>query len=94
MLLPDGLMPGQKHVMRNWTRRHIPDPTERVRINVKQRPGLSYPVPASRAWVTETTIHPNIHYGKHQGLHGGLMSYLGGLKAKFHGGGQPCATCQ
>src|SRR5690606_33012347 len=45
---PAGL---QQHVMRNWTHHHLPDPTHRMAIHVKQRPGFSYPQPASRAFI-------------------------------------------
>jgi hypothetical protein len=55
--------------MHNWTKRHIPDPVKKLKINVKQRPGLSYPQPASRAWVVEDTIHSAPHYShKHFGV--------------------------
>ena len=60
--VPAGL---KKHVMKNWTHRSIPDPVGKVNINVKQRPGLSYPHPPSKAWITEDTIHPSVHYGYH-----------------------------
>lgn len=60
--VPAGL---QKHVMRNWTSMHLPKPVEKLKINVKQRPGLSYPHPASKAWIKEDTIHPSVHYGYH-----------------------------
>ena len=64
--VPAGL---KKHVMHNWTSRHIPDPVNKVKINVKQRPGLSYPQPPSRAWVTEETIHAAPHYSnRHFGI--------------------------
>ncbi|MCA9198308.1 MAG: hypothetical protein KDA87_12250 [Planctomycetales bacterium] len=58
--VPAGL---QKHVIKNWTKQHIPDPVAKMKINVKQRPGLSYPKPANRAWITEETVHPNVHFG-------------------------------
>ena len=62
--VPAGL---KKHVMKNWTSRHIPDPVGKVKINVKQRPGLSYPQPPNTAWVVEDTIHSAPHFGhKHQ----------------------------
>ncbi len=49
---PAGL---QKHVMRNHTFVHIPQPTEKIRIDVKQSPGMSYPRPANHAWIHEQT---------------------------------------
>jgi hypothetical protein len=87
---PAGL---QKHVMHNWTTRHIPDPVSKLKINVKQRPGLSYPQPPSRAWITEQTIHPHLHYGHHtfgpapQAQHVNLHRKRGLLHSLFHRGG-------
>ncbi len=52
--VPAGL---QKHVIANHTRMHIPDPTERVRIDVKQKPGMSYPAPATNAVIIEKANH-------------------------------------
>ena len=49
---PAGL---QKHVMRNFTRMHLPQPTRQTTIHVRQKPGLSYPAPANRAWIVERT---------------------------------------
>ena len=57
--VPAGL---QKHIIRNHTRMSIPDPTRKVKLHVRQRPGLSYPQPASRGWITEDTIHPQVRY--------------------------------
>ncbi len=56
---PAGL---QQHVMRNWTRHHLPDPTHRMAIHVNQRPGFSYPHPASRAFIQTQMIHPAPSY--------------------------------
>jgi hypothetical protein len=47
---PAGL---QKHTMRNHTKRHLPPPTRRMRIDVRQDPGMSYPSPPNRAWIVE-----------------------------------------
>ena len=33
----------QQHVMHNWTINHLPGPTEKLKVNVRQSPGLSYP---------------------------------------------------
>jgi hypothetical protein len=60
--VPAGL---QRHVIKNHTKMRIPDPVGNVKIHVKQRPGQSYPHPVSRAWITEDTIHPNVHYSHH-----------------------------
>ncbi len=51
--IPAGL---QQHTMRNRTPRHIPGPTDKVNINVRQSPGFSYPKPASRARIVEQTL--------------------------------------
>ena len=50
--IPAGL---QKHVMKNHTRVRLPGPTEKIRIDVKQKPGFSYPKPASHARIVERT---------------------------------------
>ena len=50
--IPAGL---QKHVMKNHTRVRMPGPTEKIRIDVKQRPGFSYPKPVSHARIVERT---------------------------------------
>jgi len=50
--IPAGL---QKHVMKNHTRVHLPEPTHRVRLDVKQKPGFSYPRPANHARIVERT---------------------------------------
>lgn len=50
--VPAGL---QKHTIVNHTKTHLPPPTEKVRIDVKQEPGFSYPKPASHAVIVEKT---------------------------------------
>jgi hypothetical protein len=52
MGVPAGL---QKHVIKNHTRVHLPEPTARVRVDVKQTPGYSYPKPAHHARIVERT---------------------------------------
>lgn len=49
---PAGL---QKHVMRNHTPVRIPGPTKKMKISVRQSPGYSYPKPANRIRVVEST---------------------------------------
>jgi hypothetical protein len=100
--VPAGL---EKHVMVNHTRMHIPDPVCTVKINVKQRPGQSYPHPASKAWITEDTIHPSVHFSHHHfgapsegqvqyncgpGLHGGGAGMHGAAAAAGAGAGGYC----
>jgi hypothetical protein len=48
--VPAGL---QKHVIKNHTRVHIPEPTEKFRIDVKQKPGYSYPKPVDHVRIVE-----------------------------------------
>jgi len=50
--IPAGL---QKHVVKNHTRGHLPKPTKRVRLDVKQKPGYSHPKPAHHARIVERT---------------------------------------
>jgi hypothetical protein len=47
---PAGL---QKHVVKNHTKVHIPEPTERVRIDVKEKPGMKYPDPVHHVRIVE-----------------------------------------
>ena len=55
---PAGL---KKHSITNHTRTSIPGPTKQMRLHVQQAPGLSYPKPASRAYVSERSDVPQIH---------------------------------
>jgi len=55
---PAGL---RKHVIRNHTKMHLPQPTEKIRVDVKQHPGFSYPHPADRVKIYEQSIHPSPH---------------------------------
>ncbi len=48
--IPAGL---RRHVIKNHTCVRLPKPTRRVRIDVKQVPGMSYPGPADRAYMLE-----------------------------------------
>jgi hypothetical protein len=73
---PAGL---QKHVMKNHTHTHIPGPTEKFKIHVRQQPGLSYPKPANRVWIKEQMIHPSLpfeqphHTDMHERVGGGVQ---------------------
>jgi hypothetical protein len=53
--VPAGL---QQHVMRNHTHYHIPGPVEKVAIDVRQKPGLSYPKPVDHVHITERSYVP------------------------------------
>lgn len=61
--VPAGL---QKHTIVNHTKVHLPEPNERVRIDVAQHPGISYPTPSNHVMVNE-------HIGGAHGL--GLGSH-------------------
>jgi len=70
---PAGL---NKHVMKNHTHMHIPGPTEKMKIDVRQQPGLSYPKPANRIHIREQNIHPSLpfeqpHWDMHERIPGG-----------------------
>lgn len=58
---PAGL---QKHVMRNRTPMHLPQPVEKMKMTVRQQPGFSYPNPVSRVRITEQNIHPGVPAGR------------------------------
>ena len=55
--MPAGL---QKHVMVNHTKMHIPGPTRKMKIDVKEEPGFSYPQPVSHIHITEKTHVPPV----------------------------------
>lgn len=70
---PAGL---QKHVMKNHTHYNIPEPTEKLKINVRQQPGFSYPKPPSHVRIREQNIHAGLpfrqpHWDKHEQIPGG-----------------------
>ena len=50
--VPAGL---QKHVIKNHTWVHIPQPVKKMKIDVTQRPGLSYPKPVNHVRIVENT---------------------------------------
>lgn len=54
----------KKHVIKNHTPMHIPQPVDNVKINVRQAPGMSYPNPVSRIHMTEQNVHPGIPQGR------------------------------
>ena len=70
--IPFGVPAGlQKHVVRNHTVSHIPGPVAKVSIDVKQKPGFSYPKPVSQVSITEHKHMPPVlfrqpHGDKHE----------------------------
>jgi hypothetical protein len=70
---PAGL---QKHVMKNHTHVHVPGPTEKMHISVRQQPGFSYPKPVSHIHIREQMLHPSLpfeqpHWDMHERIPGG-----------------------
>ena len=61
---PAGL---QKHVMKNHTSMHLPQPTRNMRIDVRQDPGFSYPQPANHAWIVEQNSPGILRFGQPAG---------------------------
>jgi hypothetical protein len=60
---PAGL---QKHVIKNHTPMHLPQPVSDVKMHIRQAPGQSYPNPVSRIHMTEQNVHPGIPHGRPQ----------------------------
>ena len=58
---PAGL---RRYDIHNHTAMQIPGPTPRVDVHVKQKPGLSYPRPANRVLIQESTIRPPHYNGQ------------------------------
>lgn len=58
---PAGL---KKHVIKNHTAINIPRPVSKLKMNVRQQPGMSYPNPVSRVRITEQNINPGIPNGR------------------------------
>ncbi|GAA4424120.1 hypothetical protein GCM10023155_09750 [Bremerella cremea] len=83
---PAGL---QKHVIKNHTHTHIPGPTDKVALHVKQRPGISYPQPPNRAWITEENIHPSPNLAQPYGDMHQQVPPAGGY---YDAAGQWCPT--
>jgi len=53
--VPAGL---KKHVIKNHTHMRMPKPTEKMKIDVRQRPGYSYPKPVSHVSIVERVRAP------------------------------------
>jgi hypothetical protein len=66
--VPAGL---QKHVIANHTRMHIPPPVRKFKVDVREKPGFSYPKPVSQVSITEHKHMPPVlfrqpHGDKHE----------------------------
>jgi hypothetical protein len=57
--VPAGL---QKHQIVNRTKVHLPDPVEKVKMVVKQSPGLSYPKPPHHVHIHEHSYAPGMKF--------------------------------
>jgi len=56
---PAGL---NRHVMVDHTRKHIPGPTNKLRMDVKQTPGLSYPKPSNHMILTDRSHGASLNF--------------------------------
>jgi hypothetical protein len=86
---PAGL---QRHVMKNHTHMHIPDPVEQFKIHVRSQPHQSYPQPVNRVHIREQMIHPSLpfeqpHWDMHERVGPGGPIY-GGAEAGYCPPGQ------
>ena len=63
---PAGL---QKHIIRNHTHQYMPKPTRKVKMHVKQLPGIHYPQPPNRAWIKQYN-HPQCAHCLANGTNG------------------------
>jgi hypothetical protein len=63
---PAGL---QRHTMVNHTRTHVPGPSDHIRVDVAQRPGMGYPAPATHARIVERA-RPGLGGGQAQSEEG------------------------
>ncbi len=55
--VPAGL---QKHVIANHTKMHIPSPVRKFKIDVREKPGFSYPAPVKHVKITEHKHMPPV----------------------------------
>jgi hypothetical protein len=74
---PAGL---QKHVIKNHTFQHYPNPSKALRVHVKQTPGTTYPKPANNVFIHEQA-------NTLPGTAGGV------IRAGGFGGGAAAADC-
>jgi hypothetical protein len=58
---PAGL---RSYVIKNHTFTQIPEPTKHIRVDVKQKPGFSYPQPPNHARITEQMIEPSLPFNQ------------------------------
>ena len=105
--VPMGVPAGLKeHVIKNHTRVHLPKPTERVKVDVKQVPGMTYPRPASHVRIVERTTAGVGPYRQPlgdrrecvrpecaNGACGNECPCEGGEPCEEQGGGQPAPCC-
>ena len=58
---PAGL---QSYIMKNRTHHHMPGPTERFTVRMRETPGYSYPRPPSHMHIREQRIHPSLPFAQ------------------------------
>lgn len=63
--IPFGAPAGfQSHQMINRTHYHMPGPTERFTVRMRETPGYSYPRPPSHMNIREQRIHPSLPFNQ------------------------------
>ncbi|QDT74891.1 hypothetical protein [Lacipirellula limnantheis] len=87
--IPLGHQAGLKeHTMVNRTRVLMPPPVAKMKMTVKQRPGMNYPRPVNHVKVSETNRAPFRLFGGT--LPGAVPSAIHRLGAHKHAAGEPC----
>ncbi len=86
--IPLGVPAGfQSHTMTNRTRTHLPPPTKRMHISVKQRPGNDYPRPVDKVMVDEVNRAPAAIHGTVPGL---IPSAVKSIKSAINSAAEQC----
>ncbi|MBN1855098.1 MAG: hypothetical protein JW829_20360 [Pirellulales bacterium] len=89
-----------RHVIKNRTRVHMPQPVDTLKISVKQRPGMSYPRPVQKVRVNEVQREPFRLFGARRGAgYQDGVDYDGGYydeayPAGYGTMGNECQTCR
>lgn len=58
---PAGL---QSYTIRNHTYNHMPEPVQNIQVDVRQKPGFSYPQPPNHVRITEQSIEPSLPFNQ------------------------------
>ena len=87
---PAGL---KRHKIRNFTPRFFPQPTRRVNMYVRQKPGMSYPRPANNMFIRENAMHLVPRFRQPVGDKVQLFNSFTPYAGERHGGAY-CPDCQ